>query len=193
MHRTRFLFSVIILSLVFSAASYSAPSRSGSIEIKEIKGNFELTVPASRIILTIPKGGLVQETMATGGSTNNPRYFYLSDSTFDLIISGWIESDQRFSGVKKAWEDDTTAWKRGGLPEPQNISFSKIGQWDVVIYDMTIPDGNNSHIRAHWVQAGTWIDIHMSITVNRPITEIRAKLQSIIKTIQVKQKGQGTL
>lgn len=36
--------------------------------------------------------------------------------------------------------------------QPLDFAFSKVGTWDVVVYDMAIPAGMNSHVRAHWVQ-----------------------------------------
>lgn len=56
------------------------------------------------------------------------------------------------------------------------------------MYDMALPFGANSHIRAHWVQAGTWIDLHLSITTERTIDENRAVLKRVLKSISVKQK-----
>ena len=29
---------------------------------------------------------------------------------------------------------------------------------------MPAPVGNSTHIRAHWVQAGMWIDVQLSVT-----------------------------
>ena len=57
-----------------------------------------------------------------------------------------------------------------------------------LLYDMALPGGSNSHLRAHWVQAGTWIDLHLSITSQRTSAENRALLKSVLKSIRVRQK-----
>ena len=50
------------------------------------------------------------------------------------------------------------------MPQPREVAFERIGNWDTVFYDMGSPAGTNSHVRAHWVQAETWIDVHISVT-----------------------------
>lgn len=162
-----------------STATNADPSKTETIQVNEIGSDYVLSVPVSRLIMTLPKGGLSQKKSAVGGSTDNPRYFYFEDRALHLIISGWFEPEQRFAGIKKSWADETNAWRQKGLPEPRDVSFVKLGNWDGIVYDIQIPNGTNSHIRAHWLQAGTWIDIHLSITSNRPSLETRAKLESL--------------
>ncbi len=151
-------------------------------------GEYELGVPVSRLVMTIPKDGLVRASHTGGGAAASRRYFYFEDKSRNLIVSGWFEPEQGFRGIKDFWESETTAWKRKGLPEAQDVSSSDIGKWKAIIYDIHIPSGNNSHIRAHWVQAGTWIDIHLSMTADRSLTEIRATLREILNSIRVDEK-----
>ena len=68
------------------------------------------------------------------------------------------------------------------------MSIARYSDWEAVIYDIETPFGSNSNIRANWVQAGTWIDLHLSITSNRPPAENRAKLKSVLKSVRVRQK-----
>jgi len=171
-----------------STTSHADPSKTGTIQINETASDYVLTVPASRLIMTLSKGGLSQKKYSLGGSTDHPRYFYFEDQALHLIVSGWFEPEQKFAGIKKFWADETNTWKQRGLPEPRDASFVKLGNWDAIVYDIQIPNGTNSHIRAHWLQAGTWIDIHLSITSNRPSLETRAKLESLLKNISVKEK-----
>jgi hypothetical protein len=189
MRQTRIPVFALLVFLLLSISSFAGPANTESIEINKRGGAYEVTVPVSRLIMTIPEGGLSQEKNARGGSTDSPRYFYFEDKALQLIISGWFESSSRFQGVKSFWDDEMRAWKRNGLPEPVNVIFIKIANWDAIFYDISIPQGNNSHIRAHWLQAGTWIDIHLSMISNRSSSEVRAALQSLLKDIQVKEKG----
>jgi hypothetical protein len=130
----------------------------------------------------------VRADSPVGGATNHPRYFYFVDRAFN--VSGWIEPAQKYSGMQKFWESETQAWRRTGQPEPMNVKFTKIEGWDAVIYDTPSPLENNSHIRAHWLQAGTWVDIHLSMTSSRPHADIRSVLEVFLKAIFVKEHGQ---
>jgi len=184
----RVLFLASIALLLISAATYAGPSKNETIQINELKESYELTVPVSQLIMVIPKDGLSQKKIASGGSADNPRYFGFVNEALGLIISGWFESAQRFPGLQKSWDSDTKEWSRRGLPVPQGVAFVKISNWDAIVYDLRIPSGSNSHIRAHWLQADTWIDIHISMTSDRPSAESRAKLTALLKTIQVREK-----
>jgi hypothetical protein len=188
MHKIRTVSSALFIILFFSVVCFADRSKSESLEINEIKGNYELTVPVSRLVMTIPKNNLSQGENKRGGSTDNPRYFYFEDKSLHLIISGWFEPAHGFPGIKKFWEDETRTWKQRGQPNPTDVLFEKIGSWDAIAYDISLPVGNNSHIRAHWLQAGTWIDIHLSITTDRPSMENRAKLHAFLKNVQVNEK-----
>jgi hypothetical protein len=167
-----------------TSSNNSGAAKPDAIQINEAKENYELTVPVSRLFMSIPREGLTQVNQPH----NNPRYFYFEDRVRHLIISGWFEPEQRFSGVKKSWEDDTQTWNRKGLPEPKDVVFTKVGSWDAIIYEMPAPAGIDSHIRAHWLQAGTWIEIHLSTTSAGPSVDSRAKLHALLMRIQVKEK-----
>lgn len=176
------------IALLAFAVAYGAPSKDERLQVNEGKDVFTLMVPVSNLTMSIPKGGLIEGRNTHGGSANNPRYFYFQEKkeSASIIVSGWFESQGRFSSTKKVWESDTKQWSRQGLPAPTNVSFQKIEGWDAVIYDMPLPGGSNTHIRAHWVQAGTWIDVHLSITAERPIEECREQVMALLKSITVK-------
>ena len=172
-------------SFARGAAVASAP-RPDALQVASLDTSYELSVPVSRLVMTIPKGKLTRGPAAAGN--NHPRYFYFLDGV--LQVSGWFEPAEKFRGVPSFWEGETRAWQSRGLPEPLNVSFGKVGEWDAVFYDMAMPGGtsSNTHIRAHWVQSGTWIDLHLSLTSPRPAAEARAELQSFLQTIQVREK-----
>jgi len=46
-------------------------------------------------------------------------------------------------------------------------------------------------MRAHWVQAGTLIELHLSTTTRQSSAENRRKLKSLLRAIAVAQKGAG--
>ena len=190
--------SILFLFLIFFSARPGFVSEADTIQIAELKESFQLTVPVSKLTLMIPKSGLVLKKNSQGGSTDSRRYFYfngqhpsLIEEDHSFIISGWFEPEEEFSGIKPFWKGETAAWEKKGLPEPKNVSFEKIGGWEVVLYDTDLPPqytGNNSHIRTELAQAGTWIDMHLSITSRRPKNELRATLLEFLKTIEVTEK-----
>lgn len=167
-------------------ASADQPDR---LKIREANGSYELTVPVSELVLTIPARGLLPAPDNAAASVNGPRYFMFDDKQSGLVVSGWFEPAQAFQGIRKFWESETAAWQQKGLPAPRNVVFEKIGQWDAISYDIQLPAGGNSHIRAHWLQAGTWIDVHLSYTSQRVnAAESKARLLAMLKAIQVQKK-----
>ena len=164
-------------------------SQATTLQIEESAGNYVLSVPVSRLVMTIPKGKSNSEgepsrrlePIAPDISTSKTKIL-------PLFISGWFESDEGFPGIKQFWANETAAWKRGGLPEARDVAFTQLGDWNAVIYEINSPVGRNSHVRAHWVQAGTWIDIHLSLTADLSQKELREKLQSVLKTISVAER-----
>ena len=171
-----------------SESAVTSTSKAQGIQINTVEQSYQISVPQSSIILAIPKGGMSPAKNTFGGSANNSRYFFLADDANQIAISGWFEPEQRFRGVKSSWESDTAEWSRKGLPTPQDISFQKIDNWDAIIYDMAVPVGSNSHARAHLLQAGTWIDMHISLTERSPSVALRVKLLALLRSIQVIEK-----
>jgi hypothetical protein len=182
--------SLLILPMEASAQEAPAAPAEETIQIAETQDGFELTVPVSRLAMTIPKGGLAQgKKPEVGGGTDSPRYFIFEDAAERLFISGWFEPQDRFPGIQEFWNDETSDWSQRNLPAPQNVSFLKSDGWEVIAYDLPGPGGiNNSHVRAHWLQAGTWIDIHLSVTSDRPNAELREKLLTLLKGVRVREK-----
>ena len=163
------------------------------IEIKQANGSYSLSVPASRLTMTLPQSNWSRKDKSSlGGATASPRYFYFEDSKeAGLQLSGWFEPEQRFKGVRAMWEQDSKGFKQSGLPEPANVAFEKLGGWDTVMYDHTLGPLLSSHVRAHWVRAGTWIDLHISVTTAKSSAENRAKLRALLKDISISEKGGG--
>jgi hypothetical protein len=73
-----------------------------------------------------------------------------------------------------------------------NGSTEKVGPWETVFYEHPFRAGLlSSHVRAHLVQAGTWIDLHVSVTAKESGAKNRAAIESILKSIAVKEKPGG--
>jgi len=168
-----------VLALVGCATRDSA-----RLAVVERDRSYELTVPVSRLIVIIPKAALVPVNVGH----ESPRYFYLRDKAGGLIISGWFEAAERYPGLQQLWSNDTAAWRRKGLSEPRNVRLSRLGSWEAIAYDMPVPAGTNSHLRAQRVQAGTWIDLHLSLTSTQSAAANQDALGKALAAIQVKEK-----
>jgi len=172
-------------------ASSSPPGagtdRPDAIQITQTNTNYVLTAPVSRLVMQIPKGTLLPSDRETGGATNSPRYFSFRDRDLPLIVSGWFEPAQGFAGIQKFWANEVAGWNKQ-LPPPQNVAFAKNGSWEVVAYDLPVPNLTNAHLRAHWVQAGTWIDLHLSLTNRQPAGDARALLVALLGIVSVSEK-----
>jgi hypothetical protein len=169
------------------------PAKDQSLQVRQTRDEFILTVAVSKLTLHVPRKGLKK----VNNPSSNPRYFYFEDAPKGMIVSGWFESQANFSSARQVWEADTKQWSLQGLPAPANVSFQKVGGWEVVLYDMLaspgsnmpVSPGNNPHIRAHWVQAGTWIDLHLSMVSGHPNADCRAQVMALLKSIQIKEKN----
>lgn len=99
-------------------------------------------------------------------------------------------NQEKFVGIKSFWENETKGWSRQNLPAPKEVSFQNVSRWEVICYDVPLPvaNGSSSHLRAHWMQAGTWIDLHLSISSRLSSADAREKVLGILKGIQVHEK-----
>jgi hypothetical protein len=165
-----------------------AETRPDAIVVSELADVFELTVPISRLVLQIPRGGLRRATDPLGGSAEGRRYFKFKDSQNLLYVSGWFEPQDLFKGIDKFWADETSAWSNA-IPRPEGVSFKRVGKWEVVAYNLPNDKAINPNIRAHWLQAGTWIDLHISMLSKLPKAEAAAKLDTILSEVRVALKN----
>ena len=162
-----------------------ATEKQTSLEITEKGDRYLITVPVSRLVMTIPKAGLERKPSTDQASS---RYFLFENLSLHLFASGWFESARGFSGIKEFWSGETEAWRKQNKPEPRDVEFQKIGFWDAILYELSVPGGGSSHIRAECVQAGTWIDLHISITSGSSADDRHRTLRTFLDAIQVSEK-----
>jgi len=161
--------------------------RPDAIQITQTNTHYVLSAPGSRLVMQIPNNRLLPVKLEAGGGTNSPRYFSFKDRELPLIVSGWFEPEQDFAGIQKFWAGQMAAWNKQ-VVQPQDVAFSKNGRWEVIAYEIPVPNITNSHLRAHWVQAGTWIDLHLSLTNRQPARDARTLLAAFLGTVSVSEK-----
>ncbi len=179
------IMAFVALSAVVPPMASAATPVDQKLAIQETDDSFRLSVPVSRLVMTIPRGDLKVVHDSGSGPTAGPRYFHFEDAPHGIIISGWFESAQSYGGIQKFWKGETDAWKKNHLPNPKDTSIVKIDKWDAILYDIKLPEGSNTHIRSEWVDLGTWIDVHISVTTAEPIDAARAKAMGVLKSIRI--------
>ncbi len=159
-----------------------------SLQISKVPAGYRLNVPASRIEVILHGDNLEQQP----GGSNSPRYFFFDDRGQGAVISGWFEPAQGFPGIKQFWENETRGSKNDKLPGPVNVKFGNLGKWQIVAYEIKFPAANvsNVHLRAERVQAGTWLDLHLSMTSNLSSAAARAKLEAVLESLEVREKAE---
>ncbi len=205
--------SICLLALFLASCSH-VPSKEKSVSIlkknttvqkKDAKNPLKLSildtpnyyilvVPAGRVVMSLPREGLSKGTGHVGGATSSPRYFYFNDYEKGLIISGWFEPASKFAGLKRFWKGEKDAWKLRGLPDPSGVEINKYRDWDTISYNSPnsvftplTPLQKNTHIRAHYVKAGTWIDLHISLTSAKSEVELKKEAFELLASIKMGQ------
>ncbi len=181
----RHLFVISLLALMIPACLIGCAGYATSVHTHERFGEYIVELPASNLRVIIPQKGFVQKDAKESGN-NNPQYFCFADNARNIIISGWFIPEENFPGVHQFWEKETKAYEQHGAPKPEDVVFEKTGNWGLIFYDVHNSKLTNAHVRAHWVQAGTWIDLHLSITTKASSSEARSRLKEVLNTIQVK-------
>ena len=168
------------------AGGAAAPPQSdeAALTVTESADTYRLSVPVSRLEMTIPKGGFSLARVPAGGATASPRYFQLDDG-HGVIVSGWFESAAGYKGIDAFWKGESSALGRGRFA-PKNAKLTTVGKWETVFYDVDVPDITNTHVRAEWAEQGTWIDLHISVTTTEPKDAAREMALRVLNSIQVK-------
>ena len=108
---------------VIRTATLSLPPSAGpaqSIQITDAPGAYSVTIPDSRLTMTIPKGSLVRQSDSLAGFlAHGPRYFYFEDLAMGLVVSGWFEPAKAFSGLARI---DHRFGNEGDFGRPERFS-----------------------------------------------------------------------
>jgi len=148
-------------------------------------GPFTFTVPQSQVVVQVSDPSLRPEDAASAGGN----YFKLARSNPQLILSGWLEPASSYKGLKEFWQAESRSPAYAGALAPTRVEMLRNGPWEVVAFDVPVPGGGTSaHVRAERVQAGTWIDLHLSTTSTKSPAALRAELLAALRQVQVVEK-----
>jgi hypothetical protein len=148
----------------------------------------DFTVPESRILLRMPAIGLEPKGGPRAGAASNPGYFHLARREPMLIVSGWLEPASRYSGLKAFWDEESRSPAYAGAGAPRKVDFLREGAWEVVAFEIPLAGAVSVHVRAERVEAGTWIDLHLSTTDARAAEALRGELLEVLRSIRVVEK-----
>lgn len=182
----------LVLMLALGAALFGAPPAQSPvpeaqrIQIMEKGGVVGLYVPAGGLVMMFPKQGFARKEPKGGGGLANPRYFYFEKDKGAVILSGWFEPASRFKGVSEEWAALTGAWKGKAELEAHEVSKVSVAQWQGQAYQTRHPGGVRAHLKVHWVEAGTWIDLHLSAAAPEGADKALAELKTLLASFGVK-------
>ncbi len=181
----RILLHAILLAAV--ALTANAADRDG-IVIAKRRAVYEVTVPVSELVMTIPAKDLSSQAGESVGVTASKRYFHFLHAGDGIIVSGWFEDQAGYPGLAALWKLQAKDWANKQLPEPLNVAFKKVSGWEVIEYDVLLDKIHNTHIRAQWLEAGTWIDVHLSVSSEATLDVNLALLESFLTTIRITKR-----
>jgi len=146
---------------------------------------FTFTVPQSRVVVKVSDPALLPDAASA-----KPNYFKLSRREPFLIVSGWLEPAQQYKGFNAFWESESRSPVYAGALAPSRVEMLREGAWEVVAFDVSVPGAVQSNLRAERVEAGTWIDLHLSSIgpAGTPSTKLRAELLAALRQVQVLPK-----
>ena len=183
---------VAVIGLLSTNAVVAADSSDSTIVTTITGDTIEITVAASAISLRMPKGDLAPVEGSRTGAQASPGYFYFADAGRGLAVSGWFEPAASFEGFEKFWVGEFSAMKRSGLIPKAAPTSVAVGNWLAAAYDIEVPSsvgkGVNTHIRAELIKAGTWVDLHISITTQKSLEDARSEALEFLKGIVVNVK-----
>jgi hypothetical protein len=154
--------------------------------VARAEGPFTFTMPQSRVVVKISDASLLPDAAASA----KPNYFKLTRQEPLLIFSGWLEPEQQYKGLNAFWESESRSPVYAGARAPIRVEMLREGKWEVVAFDVSLPGVVQSNLRAERVEAGTWVDLHLS-TIARdtiPPAKLRAGLLAALRQVQVLPK-----
>ncbi len=178
--------TVLVATYPVPAAAGEDPS--GTLIVTTLEDSIELSVPASRLTLIFPRGDLAAVNEPRTGAAASLRYFHFNDEKRGLVVSGWFEPASSYGGFEKFWIGELRAMKKNGIPIREAPDVVKAGPWQAVAYNVGLPNGVSANVRAELISAGTWVDVHISVTSKGSPREAREQAVQFLRSMVAKEK-----
>ena len=78
--------------------------------------------------------------------------------------------------------------KKNGIPIREVPEVLDAGPWQAVAYNVDLPNGVSANVRAELISAGTWVDVHISVTSKGPPREAREQAVQFLRSMVAKEK-----
>jgi hypothetical protein len=177
-----------VLVAAYSVPAAVAQDPSGTLVVTMLEDSIEMSVPASRLTLNFPRGALAAVNEPRTGAAASSRYFHFNDEKRGLVVSGWFEPASSYVGFEKFWTGELLAMKKHGIPIREAPDVVNVGPWQAVAYDVDLPNGVSANVRAELISAGTWVDVHISVTSKGTGRGAREEAVQFLKSIVAKEK-----
>jgi len=168
----------------------NTPGPTPKIKTTKVKQGIQLSSAISPKKLIIPSKSL-KDRKSSKQEQENPGWFYFEDTKTNILMSGWLEPANkfRFSSVREMWDSDNAKRTTSARPKADSEEYQKVGDWDVYLYDAPVPaqfkNTSSTHIRANYNDGAIWIDLHLSLTRDRPSKELRDALVAYLKMLVI--------
>src|SRR5450631_2411682 len=188
MRRVRSSLYLAVLLCASGGAALASDTADASLVVTVEGDSIVLTVPVSQVKVVIPRGNLTRDEEPGSGATTSPRYFKFSDADKGVVISGWFESEASWQGWKKFMAGEFTGLLKSEYPPSKAPDSLTAGPWNGFSYDVDLKSGKSAHLRAETFKTGTWVDLHISVTIDGPIADARTQALALLKSVDVKKK-----
>jgi hypothetical protein len=178
---------VALLCTSFGTASAASAADTALIIVSE-GDTLVITVPVSKVELSIPRGSLTRYEEPGRGATASPRYFQFRDDANSLVVSGWFESESSWQSWKKFLAGEFADLIKGEYPPSKDPESVTADPWHGFSYDVDLKSAKSANLRVELFKAGTWIDLHISVTGVGSIADARSQAMAFLKTVEVKKK-----
>jgi hypothetical protein len=161
-------------------------SASKALAITSSGDCWTLHMPSRAVSLRLPRTLEPSPWERADNSKPDPDYFSFERHRQMFYVEGNLRSAADFKGKHDLSKKFIEHLGRDVKMAPKNVSFSQIGDWDVVIYDDDALRGaHHTNIRAELVRDDTWIYLWAHAGTRGDIQNARAQLVELIRSLVV--------
>ena len=162
-----------------------SPEDSIHVTLSKNEEFYGIYVPVGKLLMMLDRGKGPLKFTQVKSDNKNKRYFYFETENATAILSGWFEPSRSYKDVRSFWASESASYKGKPGLEPKDVVITKTSNWDVISYTTSLESISRAHVRAHWVQEDTWIDIHISVLVSGSVADAAKQAGAILTSIDI--------